>query len=92
MKPIPITMRQIDYVIAAAEGGSTATRPAAADGDAPGGQADAAGEPPARADVPAQADATAPAPTGQSLNVASALLDELQRLAGEGMVSDRQRA
>ncbi len=89
---LAVYQRVLDAANAIAESGSTATRPAAADGDTPGGQADATGAPPARADAPAQADATAPAPapTGQSLNVASALLDELQRLAGEGMVTARQ--
>ena len=51
---------------------------------------DAPAAPAAQNDTRAAAVAAPQAAAGQTLNVASALLDELQRLAGEGLVTARQ--
>lgn len=76
----------LDAANSVSEGGSTATvRPAEA------ADAQAASETASDDTAPAAAATPAtPAPSGQTLNVASALLDELQRLAGEGMVTAHQ--
>jgi len=89
--------RVLDAANAVTEGGSGGVRsaPSGADthADQPAAgivQADAIGEPSARDDTQAQAATSPQAATDQTLSVASTLLDELQRLTGEGMVTTRQ--
>jgi chemosensory pili system protein ChpA (sensor histidine kinase/response regulator) len=80
----------LDAANSVSEGGSTATVRAAETAPA-SADAQATRETASDDAAPAAAAAAAtPAPSGQSLNVASALLDELQRLAGEGMVTAHQ--
>jgi len=82
----------LDAANAVTEGGP-GVRPADAAAEAGadhGAQADAPGTPPAHDDAPMPAAAAPQAVAGQTLNVPSALLDELQRLAGEGLVTARQ--